>query len=95
MRGGVEIRLGPGDRERLEAVVADRNISIAISASTTANPDHSSGPFRMNRSMTLKAPQNLPNRSSGENLTFGTLANRSKPAETQASSRYHPLRSHH
>jgi fructose-bisphosphate aldolase class 1 len=32
---------------------------------------------------------------SGENLTFGTLANRSKPAETQASSRYHPLRSHH
>jgi hypothetical protein len=33
--------------------------------------------------------------ASGENLTFGTLANRSKPAETQASSRYHPLRSHH
>ena len=25
MRSGVEIRLGPGDRERLEAVVADRN----------------------------------------------------------------------
>jgi hypothetical protein len=33
--------------------------------------------------------------ASGENLTFGTLANRSKPAETKASSRYHPLRSHH
>jgi hypothetical protein len=25
MRGDLEIRLGPGDRERLEAVVADRN----------------------------------------------------------------------
>jgi hypothetical protein len=37
----------------------------------------------------------LPQMPSGENLTFGTLANRSKPAETQASSRYHPLRSHH
>jgi hypothetical protein len=34
-------------------------------------------------------------KGSGENLTFGTLANRSKPAETQASLRYHPLRSHH
>ena len=33
--------------------------------------------------------------ASGENMTFGTLANRSKPAETLACSRYHPLRSHH
>jgi hypothetical protein len=33
--------------------------------------------------------------SSGENLTFDTLANRSKPAETRACSRYHPSRSHH
>ena len=35
---------------------------------------------------------NIP---SGENLTFGTLANRSKLVETLACSRYHPLRSHH
>jgi KUP system potassium uptake protein len=32
---------------------------------------------------------------SGENLTFGTLAIPSKPAQTLACSRYHPLRSHH
>jgi hypothetical protein len=34
-------------------------------------------------------------RTSGENLTLGTLTTRSKPAETLACSRYHLLRSHH
>jgi len=32
---------------------------------------------------------------SGANLTFGTLAGWPEPTETQASSRYHPLRSDH
>jgi CRISPR-associated protein Csx16 len=38
---------------------------------------------------------NLSRHSSGENLTFGTLAIPSKPAQTLGCLRYHPLRSHH
>jgi hypothetical protein len=36
-----------------------------------------------------------PSFASGQNLTFGTLAKPSKPAETLACSRYHLLRSDH
>lgn len=36
-----------------------------------------------------------PYLSSGQNATDGTLAGWPEPAETQASSRYHPLRSDH
>jgi hypothetical protein len=30
MRSDVEVRLGPGDRERLEAVLADRNSAFKV-----------------------------------------------------------------
>jgi hypothetical protein len=36
-----------------------------------------------------------PSSPSGENLTFGTLATRQKPAETLESARYHLLGSDH
>jgi len=67
--------------------------NLKISRTSCSQPD----PLGQQSTLTIQFWKRLkgkvPDHSSGENLTFGTLAARLKPAATLACLRYHPLRS--